>query len=198
VARHGEEDEWLPVLAPPYLAARKRHAVARAEAYAVTHAEVMGSICGPELQIRDIDEHALAVWERTWKGVHPSGAGGWDWPKLVEQLPRRAAILPIAIWYRNDLCGLAIGYASRPRLNRSRHTVTLTHVERRPEPPEVPLRGQIIGLVVGAARNYGLAVGARRLRLRTPDHNLLAYYQRHGFRVAWKGDVPIFCEREVL
>ena len=198
MGRREAEDEWLPVLRPPYAAARNRHAAARAEAYEVTRAEAMEWICGPELRITDIDEHALQVWQRTWRGVHPSGAGGWNWPALVDQLPRRAAVLPIAIWHADDLCALAIGYASRPRLNRSRHTVTITHAERRPEPPRVVLRGHIIGLVVGAARNYGLAVGARRLRLRAPDHNLLGYYRQHGFEITWRGDVPLFGEREIL
>lgn len=32
---------------------------------------------------------------------------------------------------------MALGYASRRRMNRSRHTITLTHVERRPEPRRV-------------------------------------------------------------
>jgi hypothetical protein len=198
VARRGEEDEWVAVLPPAYVAARNRHAAARAEAYEVTRAEAIESIAGPALRIADIDEAALAAWQLTWRGRHPSGAGGWNWPALVEQLPRRAAILPIAIWDGHDLCGLAVGHASRPRLSGCRHTVTLTHVERRPEPPEVALRGHIIGLAVWAARNYGLAVGARTLRLRSPDRHLLDYYQRHGFKIFWKGNVPVFCDREVL
>jgi hypothetical protein len=198
VARHQEEDEWLPVLKPIYAAARERHAWNRAEAYELTRLEATGQgVCGPELRIADINEHALAVWESTWLGVHSSGAGGWNWRTLVENLPRRPAVLPMAIWYGNDLCGLALGQVSRRRLRGLRHTVTLTYVERRPEPPSVPLRRQVIWLATEAADNYGIIIGARRLRLRAPDRNLLSFYESYGFVTRWKGNTPAFCEREI-
>jgi hypothetical protein len=75
--------------------------------------------------------------------------------------------------------------------------VTLIYVERRPEPPAVPLRGKVVPLAVAVARNYGLAVGASRLRLRYPDPGLLWYYRLLGFEVAWKGKKPLYCEREI-
>jgi hypothetical protein len=144
----------------------------------------------------DIDAQALAVWNDTWTGVHPSGAGKWKWPKLFDQLPRRAAVLPIAIWYGRDLCGMALGHASRPRFNGSRHTITVTHVERRPEPPVVPVRGHVASLAIMAVRRYGEAVGTRRLRLLNPDRNLLSHYEGLGFGTVWKDEVPLYCEQE--
>jgi hypothetical protein len=198
VARDGEEDEWLPVLQPRYARARTRHAWERAEAYEITRdLALRKTICDPELRISDIDEEAMEAWRRTWVGTHPSGMGNWNWPALVEQLPRRAAVLPFAIWHGTDLCGLALGLASRRRANGSRHTVTLTHVERRPEPPPVLLRGHVVLLAVEVALNYGRAIGARRVRLRKPDRNLLGHYQRYGFRTVWENGIPVYCEREV-
>lgn len=192
------EDEWVAVLPPAYAAARGRHARARANAYAVACEDAIDrGVCGPDLRIADIDEHALATWQRTWRGTHPLRAGGWNWPSLLERLPHRAAVLPIAIWYGDDLCGLALGQASRRRLNSSRHTITLTFVERRPEPPAVELRGKVIAIVMAIAREYGIIVGARRLRLRAPDRSLLSYYEQHGVRIAWKGNLPVHCEKEI-
>jgi hypothetical protein len=156
MARREAQDDWLAVLRPAYAAARDRHARMRGNAYAVArHDAIEKHWCGPDLWFADIDERALAVWERSWRGVHPSGAGGWRWPALVESLPRRAAVLPIAIWYGDDLCAMALGHASRRRFNRSRHTVTLTHLERRPEPPTVPLRGHVASLAILAAKGMG-------------------------------------------
>lgn len=193
-----DEAVWKAVLRPPYAAARARHAVEREEAYAIARDVALGmGICGPELRILDIDGSTLEAWRSTWGGVHPSGAGKWPWPGLVERLPHRAAVLPVAIWYGTDLCGLAVGQASRRRANGSRHTVTLTHIERRPEPPPVPLRGNLVLIAVEVAVRYGRGIGARRLRLRNPDRNLLGFYQRHGFDVVWKNGVPVYCEREV-
>lgn len=181
-----------------YTAARARHAAARAEAYEAARDEaILEGVSGPELHIADIDAQAMHAWWNTWTGVHPSGAGRWNWAALVEQLPHRPAVLPVAIWYGNDLCGLALGQASRRRTGGVRHTVSLTFVERRPAPPPVPLRRRIVYLAVSVARAYGLSVGARRLRLRNPDPNLLWYYQLLGFAVVWKGGRAIYCEQEI-
>lgn len=186
------------VLRSSYAAARLRHAAAREEAYEDARADALrAGVCGPVLRIADIDAHALQTWRDTWSGVHPSGAGKWDWEARMELLPHRPSILPIAIWHGGDLCGLAVGQASRRRTGGMRHTVTLTFVERRPEPPSVPLRGRIVYLAVTAARAYGIAIGARRLRLRNPDRKLLWYYELLGFRTVWKGDEPIYCEQEI-
>jgi hypothetical protein len=189
---------WRAVIRPRYAAARRRHAIEREEAYEIARqVAIERKTCGPDLRITDIDEDTLDVWHGTWRGVHPSGAGKWNWPNLVEQLPHRAAVLPIAIWYGRDLCGLALGQASRRRGNGSRHTVTLTHIERRPEPPDVELRGKIVLIAVEVALMYGRGIGARRLRLRNPDRNLLRYYELHGFDVVWENGVPVSCQREV-
>jgi hypothetical protein len=181
-----------------YAAARVRHAAARAEAYEAARDEaILEGVCGPDLRIADIDQHAMETWQNTWSSVHPSGAGRWNWQALVEQLPRRPAVLPVAIWYGNDLCGLALGYASKRRAGGVRHTISLTFVERRPAPPPVPLRRRIVFLAITVARAYGLSVGARRLRLRNPDLNLLWFYQLLGFVVVWKGGRAVYCEQEI-
>jgi hypothetical protein len=179
--------------------ASERHRDARAEAYetarddAITHGGL-----GAELRLADIDGAALAAWERNWsRHKHPSGAGGWNWPELARALPNRAAVLPLAIWYGTDLCGLALGHASRSRAGGVRHTFTLTFVERRAEPPPVPLRGHIVRLAVSTAQSYGAWLGASRLVLRNPDRNLLSFYRLLGFEVAWKHGKPAYCVREV-
>ncbi|MFL5386412.1 MAG: hypothetical protein ACJ8GN_28165 [Longimicrobiaceae bacterium] len=182
-----------------YRQAKARHAAARLEAYEATREDAIADGLGSLLRLADTDGRALDAWRQSWAGrAHQNvEAGAWNRPALVDQLPRRAAVLPLAIWNGSDLCGLALGHASRHRAAGVRHTVTLTHAERRPEPPEVPLRGRIIPLAVAAARNYGLALGATRLRLRYPDRNLLWYYELLGFDVAWEGGKPVYCEQEI-
>lgn len=182
-----------------YRQAKARHAGVRMEAYEAARDDAIANLgLGASLRLADIDGHALDAWRRTWAGrAHEMGAGGWNWPALLENRPRRAAVLPIAIWYGADLCGLALGQASRHRAGGVRHTVALTYAERRPEPPEVPLRGHIIPLAVAVARNYGLALGATRLRLAYPDPNLLRHYELLGFDVAWQGGKAVYCEQEI-
>lgn len=182
-----------------YRRARERHASLRQEAYSLTRdAAVAAGIYGPALRLGDIDDRALQAWRETWTGRHPWGAGGWKWPRLVSQMPHRPAIMPLAIWYGDDLCGLALGHLSRRRTTGVRHTVTVKRVERRPEPPLVALRGQVAVLAIVAARNYASAFGARRIRLAYPDPRLVGMYERLGFRVAWKAGVPVHCEQGMI
>ncbi len=103
----------------------------------------------------------------------------------------------MAVWYGSDLCGLALGQASRSRAGGLRHTFTLTFVERRPEPPPVPLRGLVIALTVDVAANYGRMLGATRLILRSPDPNLLLYYELQGFATVRKLQKPLYCFKEI-
>jgi hypothetical protein len=182
-----------------YRRARERHATVRHEAYAITRdAALAAGICGPALRLADIDHRALQAWRETWTSPHPSGAGGWDWPRLVERLPHRPAIMPLAIWYGDDLCGLALGHLSPRRTGGRRLTVTVSRMERRPEPPPVPLRGQVAMLAIVAARNYGSGFGARQIRLTRPDPALVGMYERLGFRVVWKAGLPLHCEQEIV
>jgi hypothetical protein len=176
-----------------------RHAALRHEAYAVARLDALrNGVCGPGLRITDIDATALKTWRGTWKGVHPSGAGKWDWENLLERAPHRPAVLPIALWYGSDLCGLAHGYASPHRASGVRHTISFTHIERRPEPPVVPLRGLIVPLAVNVGEAYGRTLGSSRIRLWNPDPRLLSYYRDAlGFAVAWKSGRAVYCERRM-
>lgn len=79
-----------------------------------------------------------------------------------------------------------------------RHTVTLTYVEPRPEPPLNPLKGRIVPLAVAVAVNYGRALGASAIRLRNPDTNLIGYYcDVLGFDLAHEGGGRVFCVKEI-
>lgn len=182
-----------------YRAASDRHRRLRLEAYDVVRNDAISNAgLGPELRLADIDAGTLAEWERSWAfRKHARGVGGWNWPELLRALPRRAAVLPMAVWYGSDLCGLALGQASRSRAGGLRHTFTLTFVERRPEPPPVPLRGFITALAVDVAENYGRGLGATRLVLRNPDPNLLSYSQVHGFATVRKLQEPLYCFKEI-
>jgi len=182
-----------------YEEAKARHDEFRLAAYESARRDAIAAFhLGSELQLADIDARAIYEWRRTWAGrKHATGTGGWNWTSLVEQQPRRATRLTLAIWYGGDLCGLVIGRTSRHRATGARHTITLTHAERRPEPPDVPLRGLIIPIAAAVARRYGAAVGATRLRLGYPDPKLLRYYELLGFEVAWEGGKPVYCEQEI-
>jgi hypothetical protein len=182
-----------------YASARRRHADIRSDVYSFVQEDFIreGGFAA-DLRITDIDRAALEAWHATWIGkAHPL-RGGWNWPELLEWMPHRAAVLPAALWYGEDLCGLILGRVSRHRRSGVRHTVTLTHVERRPEPPPVVLRGRVVLLAIAIAEGYGAALGGTRLRLGFPDPRLVRWYQELGFDVARVGGRAVYCEREIL
>ncbi|MBB4638237.1 hypothetical protein FHS01_004297 [Longimicrobium terrae] len=183
----------------PYASARRRHADIRSDVYSFVRDQyVRAGVVTTDLRVTDIDRTAMEAWSGTWMGRrHPADAGAWNWPLLIECMPRRAAILPVALWSGDDLCGLILGRASRHRQTGVRHTVTLTYVERRPEPPPVPLRGEIVLLALSIATAYGKAVGASRIRLGYPEPRLIGWYERLGFVVARSGGKAVYCEREI-
>lgn len=97
---------------------------------------------------------------------------------------------------RETLCGLGRGYLTRRRLG-GRNAAVLQYVEACPS--DHPLRGRVIQIAAAAAEIYGAEFGARYLRLMNPDAALLPYYtDSFGFRVAYKGAVARYCEREIL
>jgi len=184
----------------PYAIARRRHADIRSEVYSYVRDQyIRAGRVTEDLRITDIDRTAMEAWSGTWMGRrHAAHAGAWNWSLLMDSMPRRAAILPVALWSGDDLCGLALGRASRHRPTGVRHTVTLTHVERRPEPPPVALRGEIVLLSLSIATAYGRSVGASRLRLGYPEPRLIGWYERLGFVVARSGGKAVYCEREMM
>ena len=114
----------------------------------------------------------------------------------MRRMPRRAAVIPVAIWHGELLCGLGRGYLTRRRLG-GRQAAVLQYVESCPS--NHPLRGRIIEIAAAAAEIYGAESGARHLRLMNPDPALVGYYcSNFGFRVAHKGAAARYCEREIL
>lgn len=112
-------------------------------------------------------------------------------------MPHRAAVLPVALWSGDDLEGLILGRASRHRATGIRHTITLSYVERRPEPPASLLRNRVLVLAISVAEAYGGALGASRIRLESPDSRLVGWYEALGFTVARSGGRAVYCEREM-
>ena len=180
-------------------AARSQHAGIRREAYTATREEAMAVFnLGPQLRLADIDQIALDAWSATWNTQRPGGdTGRRDWPTLVQGFARKAAVLPLAIWYEEDLCALAIGRVLKARHGGMGYAVTLSYVERRPEPPRLPLKRTWTMLIVAAADNYGRALGAQWVRLRSPDRSLVPHYERMGFEIAREEKIVVYYQKEI-
>lgn len=145
--------------------------------------------------IRDTDAEAVLAW-RTWNTPHPSGAGGWNWEALIRRARRRPSALHLALWCGGELCGLAVGRASRRAFSGMHETVSLHFLEGSPD-PQHPLRGHVAPLAIAASAAYGQVLGASRLRLRDPLPGALPLYRDLGFTIAQKSGRVIHCERRI-
>lgn len=135
-----------------------------------------------DVRLRKIDDVSLAV-ARTWE-MNPgrSADATWSWAdgfrRYAYRHPKR---FELAIWYRNAmLCGLSVG---KPTYTGG--ALRLDVIEGSPE--RHPLKGEIVGLSVVAARNYALLIGASQVRIMRPvNAAVVRHYQSHGF-VFYKG-----------
>jgi|GEM_PF-2923183 len=148
------------------------------------------------LRIEETNEHTVAAWQATWRGPHPSGAGSWDWDRLLRRAWRRPSAFHVAIWSGEVLCGLGVGRVSKRRAFGLRHTISVHFVESAHDRGH-PLRYTIATLVIAAAVAYGKLLGATRIRLIEPLPGVIPLYERLGFTVAWKAGQPVYCERRI-
>lgn len=142
------------------------------------------------MTITGIDEHALAVWQASWRNRrHWTGEGGFEWDLLSRRYRKKPRSFHAAFWSDTILCGLAVGW-----LSKGHQQLTLHFLESAPDHRH-PLRGDMAYLAFTAADLYGRAVGARRLMLRDPLPGISERYKAMGFRLAHQRGGILYLER---
>jgi hypothetical protein len=177
--------------------ALQRYSILRQAAYRAAEAEARrNGLIRSSFRFSEIDLAALHAWRSTWRGIQPFGYGAWDWEGLVRPIWRRPSGFHLAIWSGADLCGLAVGRASKRRPSGDRHLLSVHFLEGNPDPRH-PLKGQVADLAIACADSYGAALGARTLRLINPLPGLLRLYWGLGFSIAKSDSVPLYLERSI-
>jgi hypothetical protein len=117
--------------------------------------------------LSEIDDRALAA------------AAGWHfpWRRIVGQARPYFRRFELALWYRNDLYGLAVGRASRGPDN-----VTIHFLER--ASGNNPFAGYFAQIVVDSADRYAKLLGRQRVKLKNPVPGVVPIYRALGFSVA--------------
>jgi len=160
----------VPPPPSPYDAIRTiSYGVARIALPATLQQHVPGQFGGVPIDLREIDDPALAQWDSNWRGHHP-----WDWRRIDKYyktlLDNR---FEVAVWSGSVLCGLAAGAPGSGFME-------VRLMQGSPD-NQHPLKGAVRFAVLEAARAYTLALGDRELRLNLPDRGLLTKYQQMGF-----------------
>jgi hypothetical protein len=158
------------VAASPYDTIRTAsYGVALIALPATLQLHVPGRFAGVPVDLREIDNAAMAEWDSYWRGNCR-----WDWRRIDT---RYKALLDdrfeVAIWSGPVLCGLAAGTPRHGRLE-------VDLMEGSPDNRH-PLKGAVRFAVIEVARAYTLALGHAELRLNDPDHGMLTKYQLMGF-----------------
>lgn len=149
-------------------------------------------VLGPGFSVRPLDATAVDTWEMTWRGTrHWTHKGGFPWRVLQRQYCRKPRNFHVALWYEDELCGLAVG-----RVSEGHENLALHFMEGSPD-PEHALRGNVADVVFACAQLYARAVGAGWLVLKNPDRNLESFYQELGFGLAYEERGTRYCRRPV-
>ena len=113
------------------------------------------------------DARADDAWHATWRPQrHPSGAGGWHWPRIMRTRWRRPSAFRLAIWSGPVLCGLAIGHPSRRSGAGVRRFLSVEMIEGAPF--SHPLRSSVAELATQFAIEYARLLRGTRVRLINP------------------------------
>jgi hypothetical protein len=131
---------------------------------------------GSDVKLTTIGPKALDAFEATWRGQGRRVAWPWSiWARDFRRAHRSG--LTLAIWYRDVLCGLAMGRAQTGKF------VSLGLAEGNPNPAH-PLKGKVIPIALTVAELYRIEIGARELRLYEADPALIPLYRSLGFELA--------------
>ena len=131
--------------------------------------------------LSEIDDRALAA------------AGGWHfpWRRIVGQARPYFRRFELALWYRNDLYGLAVGRASRGPDN-----VTIHFLER--ASGNNPFAGYFAQITADSADRYAKLLGRQMVKLKNPVPGAVPKYQALGFSVAETIKGNTYYSRQVM
>ncbi len=136
---------------------------------------VMENAAIPHMKLTDITDKALRSHEQ-WVGagrIPPNG--GWNWRAFMVTYRKVPARFELAIWHKDQLCGLSAGVPSKSKM-----ILKIQLIEGTTE--ENPLAGRIAPIATVCAEAYGVSIGADELRISEPANaSLINYYSKLGF-----------------
>lgn len=169
-----------------------RHAIARAVIRLAAKRDLLAEMRGdepsvePRLRLTGIDLFALAHWKHSW--LSRRYAGGWDWKELYETYEGRPARFEVALWWADELCGLALG-----KISEGRDVIRVDWMEGKAG--KHPLKGRVALLVADIAFVFAQAYKSRVVRFQNPLPGVISLYEELGFTYVDAGKNHRYCER---
>lgn len=132
------------------------------------------------LDLREIDDEALEL----------SQGWGFPWRKIVGQFRPYDRRFEVAVWCGRELCGLAVGRASKGKRN-----VTIHFIERSAD--QNPFAGAITLIVTECAYRYAQILGSEWLIAKNPVPEMVPTYERLFFALAGNRKGSTYYAREI-
>lgn len=130
------------------------------------------------VRFTEISAAALAIAE-AWRDLYPehreAHIPGWNWPVELARFRLRPRRVEAALWFEDELCGLALGRIS------DRHIVATIHLVEA-NPAGNPLGGVVVALMTRFLDAIGARVGCREVSLERPVAGLVDFYMEAGFK----------------
>lgn len=137
-----------------------------------------------DILIIRIEKEAIKQWSENWKTVpnpRKKPDGGWDWALLWKDYCykrfryRKQYMVDIAIYVKQELCGLALG-----GIEKDNSYISIDYVEGSPI-IEHPLKGHVLDIILTGTCRYATIYNISELRLDNPVDGLISYYESKGF-----------------
>jgi hypothetical protein len=136
-----------------------------------SYLQAQANIIPSDVILKPIDDYALEAYQN-W----PDRMVDWDWVKIVKKYRKNTKRFEVAVWYQNELMGLAIGKPSRAKT-----LVRINFIEGRADRPTI-LRKRIVPITIKVGMNYGILLQAKKLFIMEPFLELINYYKgQEGF-----------------
>ncbi|KHD06785.1 hypothetical protein PN36_25575 [Candidatus Thiomargarita nelsonii] len=124
-----------------------------------------------DIMLKPIDTYALESYQKWERRIVD-----WDWIGIVRKYRKNTKRFEVAIWYQNELMGLALGKPSRAKT-----LVRINFIEGRTDRPTI-LRKRIVPITIKVGMNYSVLLQAKKLFIMEPFPELINYYKgQDGF-----------------
>lgn len=137
-----------------------------------------------EVRFETIDAQALVAYQ-AWEDPI------FSWEDVIAWKAREPLSLDIAIWFKQELCGLCF---ANP--NNSRQRIRIVRLEGKPGKIH-PLKNRIGALALLAIDEFARIIGGRIIEVQEPMPGAIPIYQQLGFTFDVQGRLVLAVESNV-
>ncbi|MBB2169969.1 hypothetical protein HLH36_16725 [Gluconacetobacter aggeris] len=149
----------------------------------------------PSIRIVGIDQVAIKHANERWV-YEENRPRVFNWFYINEHYSKYIRKIDVAIWHGADLCGMAIGKASRGK-NAENSNVTIEFIQGAPGSIN-PIKGNVAPISVEVFNNFGFLTDKRVVYLESPLPAVVPYYTNIGFSIDASAPKGLRMKKEII